>query len=36
MKIIEIEGIGEKYAKTLEKAGIAEVENLVPLTWREL
>ena len=36
MKIIEIEGIGEKYAKTLEKAGIAEVENLVPLSWREL
>jgi predicted flap endonuclease-1-like 5' DNA nuclease len=36
MKVIEIEGIGEKYAKTLEKAGIAEVENLVPLTWREL
>jgi len=36
MKIIEIEGIGEKYAKTLEKAGISEVENLVPLTWREL
>ena len=36
MKIIEIEGIGEKYAKTLEKAGIVEVENLVPLTWREL
>jgi predicted flap endonuclease-1-like 5' DNA nuclease len=35
-KIIEIEGIGEKYAKTLEKAGISEVENLVPLTWREL
>ncbi len=36
MKIIEIEGIGEKYAKTLEKAGITEVENLIPLTWREL
>ncbi|MFX0021933.1 MAG: DUF4332 domain-containing protein [Candidatus Hermodarchaeota archaeon] len=36
IKIIEIEGIGEKYAKTLEKAGITEVENLVPLTWREL
>jgi predicted flap endonuclease-1-like 5' DNA nuclease len=36
MKIIEIEGIGDKYAKILEKAGIAEVENLIPLTWREL
>ncbi|TKJ19804.1 MAG: hypothetical protein CEE43_14475 [Promethearchaeota archaeon Loki_b32] len=36
MKIIEIEGIGEKYAKILEKEGIAEVENLIPLTWREL
>lgn len=36
MKIIEIEGIGEKYAKTLEKAGITEVESLIPLTWREL
>ena len=36
MKIIEIEGIGEKYAKILEKEGIAEVENLIPLTWREI
>ena len=26
----------KRYAKTLEKAGIAEVENLVPLSWREL
>ncbi|MFX0041899.1 MAG: DUF4332 domain-containing protein [Candidatus Hodarchaeota archaeon] len=36
MKIIEIEGIGEKYAKILEKAGFANVEDLVPLTWREV
>ena len=36
MKIIEIEGIGEKYAKILEKEGIAEVENLIPLTWRDI
>jgi len=36
LKIIEIEGIGEKYAKILEKEGIAEVENLIPLTWHEI
>ena len=36
MKIIEIEGIGEKYAKILEKQGFANVEDLVPLTWREV
>jgi len=36
MKIIEIEGIGEKYAKILEKEGFTEVENLIPLTWREI
>ena len=36
MKIIEIEGIGEKYAKTLEDAGYANVEDLIPLKWREV
>ena len=36
MKIIEIEGIGEKYAKTLEKAGYANIEDLIPLKWREV
>ena len=36
MKIIEIEGIGEKYAKILEKAGIANVEDLIPLKWKEI
>ncbi len=36
MKIIEIEGIGEKYAKTLGDAGYANVEDLIPLKWREI
>jgi len=36
MKIIEIEGVGEKYAKTLEDAGYADVEDLIPLKWREV
>ncbi len=36
MKIIEIEGVGEKYAKTLEKAGIANVKDLIPLKWKEI
>jgi len=36
MKIIEIEGIGEKYAKILEKQGLSNVEDLIPLTWREI
>ena len=36
MKIIDIEGVGEKYAKTLGKASIANVEDLVPLKWREV
>ena len=36
MKIIDIEGIGETYAKTLEGAGIAKVEDLIPLTWGAL
>jgi len=36
MKIIEIEGVGDKYAKTLEKANIANVEDLIPLSWSAL
>ena len=36
MKIIEIEGVGDKYAKDLEKAGIADVEDLVKITWSGL
>jgi predicted flap endonuclease-1-like 5' DNA nuclease len=36
MKIIEIEGVGEVYAKTLEKAGYANVEDLISLSWREI
>ncbi|MHA1240690.1 MAG: DUF4332 domain-containing protein [Promethearchaeota archaeon] len=36
MKIIDIEGVGEKYAKTLEKATIADVEDLIPLKWSEI
>ncbi len=36
MKIIEIEGVGEKYAKTLDKATVANVEDLIPLKWSEI
>ncbi len=36
MKIIDIEGIGEKYAKTLGKASVENVEDLIPLKWREI
>ncbi|MFO7796389.1 MAG: DUF4332 domain-containing protein [Promethearchaeati archaeon] len=36
MKIIEIEGIGKKYAKDLNKANIEEVEDLTKLSWEEL
>ncbi|KKM92193.1 hypothetical protein LCGC14_1220950 [marine sediment metagenome] len=36
MKIIEIEGVGEKYSKTLEKAGFPNVEYLISLKWREI
>ena len=36
MKIVDIEGVGEKYAKTLGKATIANVEDLVPLKWSEI
>jgi len=36
MKIIEIEGVGDKYAKDLEKAGIADVEDLIKITWSGL
>lgn len=36
MKIIDIEGVGEKYAKTLEDNGIDEVEDLLKLSYEEL
>lgn len=36
MKIIDIEGIGEKYAKKLEEAGYAQVEDLIPLSRTEI
>ncbi|GAI71738.1 unnamed protein product [marine sediment metagenome] len=36
MKIIEIEGVGEEYAKKLEKAAIANVEDLMPLSWSKI
>ena len=36
MKIVDIEGVGEKYAKTLGKASIANVEDLIPLKWSEI
>jgi len=36
MKIIDIEGVGEKYAKTLGKATIEDVEDLIPLKWSEI
>ena len=36
MKIIEIEGVGDKYSKTLEKAGFPNVEDLISLKWREI
>ncbi len=36
MKLIEIEGIGKEYAKTLEKEGIFEVEDLTSLSWNTM
>ena len=36
MKIIEVEGIGEKYAEKLEKAGIKKVEDLIPLSKKDM
>ncbi|MHA1461392.1 MAG: DUF4332 domain-containing protein [Promethearchaeota archaeon] len=36
MKIVDIEGVGEKYAKTLGKATIENVEDLIPLKWSEI
>ncbi|MBD3212727.1 MAG: DUF4332 domain-containing protein [Candidatus Lokiarchaeota archaeon] len=36
MKVIEIEGVGEKYAKVLEKNGVDEVEDFVTLSYEEL
>lgn len=36
MKIIEIEGIGKKYAGKLGRAGYTEVEDLSKLTWEQI
>ena len=36
MKVIEIEGIGKKYAGKLERAGYAEINDLSKLTWEEI
>lgn len=35
MKIIEIEGIGEKYAVKLKRAGYEQVEDLLPLSEKD-
>ena len=36
MKIIEIEGIGGKFGKKLEKGGISNIEDLIPLSRKEI
>ena len=36
MKVIEIEGIGKKYAGILGRAGYAEVNDLSKLTWEQI
>ncbi|MHA2392507.1 MAG: DUF4332 domain-containing protein [Promethearchaeota archaeon] len=36
MKLIEIIGLEEKYAKLLEKEGIKSVEELIPLTYNQI
>ena len=36
MKLTEIIGLEEKHAKLLEKAGIKEVEDLLPLTYYQI
>jgi len=36
MKIIEIEGIGEKYAAKLKRAGYEQVEDLIPLSKNDI
>jgi predicted flap endonuclease-1-like 5' DNA nuclease len=36
MKVIEIEGIGKKYALKLGRAGYATVEDLKKLTWEQI
>ncbi|MBY8981489.1 MAG: DUF4332 domain-containing protein [Candidatus Lokiarchaeota archaeon] len=36
MKLIEIEGIGKDYAKTLEKEGLTEVGDLSSLSWNQM
>jgi len=36
MKIIEIEGIGKKYAGKLGRAGYEKVEDIKKLTWEQI
>jgi len=36
LKIIEIEGIGKKYASKLGRAGYTEIEDLSKLTWEQI
>ncbi|MBY9007961.1 MAG: DUF4332 domain-containing protein [Candidatus Lokiarchaeota archaeon] len=36
MKLIEIEGIGKDYAKTLEKEGLIELTDLSSLSWNQM
>ena len=36
MKVIEIEGIGKKYAGKLGRAGVPEVKDLSKLTWEQI
>ena len=36
MKIIEIEGIGAKFGQKLEKGGISNIEDLIPLSRKEI
>ena len=36
MKIIEIEGIGGKFGQRLEKGGISDIEDLIPLSRKEI
>ena len=36
MKILEIEGIGAEFGKRLEKGGISNIEDLIPLSRKEI
>ena len=36
MKIIEIEGIGGKFGQKLEKGGIENIEDLIPMSRKEI